>query len=45
VLVPKIVTTMNVARAHLRLAPVARPAFAVPTVAREDRRHHPRPPA
>jgi SulP family sulfate permease len=29
---------LNVARAHLGLEPVARPAFAVPTVRREDRR-------
>lgn len=34
----------NVARAHLGLATVPRPEFAVPTVAREDRRRQPRPP-
>jgi SulP family sulfate permease len=44
-LVGNIDDALNVARAHLGLEPVARPAFAVPTVAREDRRHHPRPPA
>jgi SulP family sulfate permease len=33
---------LNVARAHLGLATEARPGFAVPTVAREDRRRHPR---
>jgi sulfate permease, SulP family len=36
---------LNVARVHLGLEPVARPEFAVPTVAREDRRRRPRPPA
>ncbi len=36
---------LNAARAHLGLAQIARPAFAVPTVAREDRRREPRPPA
>jgi SulP family sulfate permease len=44
-LVGNIDDALNVARAHLGLEPVARPAFAVPTVAREDRRVHPRPPA
>jgi SulP family sulfate permease len=44
-LVGNIDDALNVARAHLGLEPVARPAFAVPTVAREDRRQHPRPPA
>jgi SulP family sulfate permease len=34
---------LNVARAHLGLEPAPRPEFAVPTVAREDRRRHPRP--
>jgi SulP family sulfate permease len=33
---------LNVARAHLGLERVARPAFAVPTVRREDRRRAPR---
>jgi len=33
---------LNVARAHLGLATETRPGFAVPTVAREDRRRHPR---
>jgi SulP family sulfate permease len=33
---------LNLARAHLGLATEARPGFAVPTVAREDRRRHPR---
>jgi SulP family sulfate permease len=44
-LVGNIDDALNVTRAHLGLAPVSRPAFAVPTVAREDRRRHPRPPA
>jgi SulP family sulfate permease len=35
---------LNVAREHLGLEPLPRPEFAVPTVAREDRRRHPRPP-
>jgi SulP family sulfate permease len=35
---------LNAARAHLGLPPVDRPSFAVPTVAREDRRQQPRPP-
>jgi len=44
-LVGNIDDALNVARVHLGLALVGRPAFAVPTVAREDRRHHPRPPS
>ena len=44
-LVGNIDDALNAARAHLGLELVAPPAFAVPTVAREDRRHHPRPPA
>jgi SulP family sulfate permease len=44
-LVGNIDDALNVARAHLGLAPVARAAFATPTVAREDRRRQPRPPA
>jgi sulfate permease, SulP family len=43
-LVGNIDDALNVARAHLGLAPVARAAFATPTVAREDRRRQPRPP-
>ena len=35
---------LNVARAHLGLAAVPRAVFAIPTVAREDRRRQPRPP-
>ena len=42
-LVGNIDDALNVARAHLDLEPVPRPEFAVPTVAREDRRHEPRP--
>ena len=42
-LVGNIDDALNVARIHLGLAPVERPVFAVPTVAREDRRRHPRP--
>jgi SulP family sulfate permease len=34
---------LNLAREHLGLATVPRPPFAVPTVAREDRRQQPRP--
>jgi SulP family sulfate permease len=34
---------LNLARKHLGLPAVSRPPFAVPTVAREDRRQHPRP--
>jgi SulP family sulfate permease len=34
---------LNLARAHLGLPGVPRPPFAVPTVAREDRRQSPRP--
>jgi hypothetical protein len=34
---------LNVARAHLGLEAAPRPEFAVPTVAREDRRRQPRP--
>jgi SulP family sulfate permease len=34
---------LNLAREHLGLPTVPRPPFAVPTVAREDRREHPRP--
>jgi sulfate permease, SulP family len=41
-LVGNIDDALNVARAHLGLAPVARAAFATPTVAREDRRRQPR---
>ncbi len=44
-LVGNIDDALNAARAHLGLEPVARPAFAVPAVAREDRRRVPRPPA
>ena len=44
-LVGNIDDALNVARVHLGLEPVARPAFAVPTVAREERRSHPRPPS
>jgi SulP family sulfate permease len=33
---------LNLARTHLGLATEARPGFAVPTVAREERRRHPR---
>jgi SulP family sulfate permease len=44
-LVGNIDDALNVARAHLNLAPVEAPQFAIPTVAREDRRRHPRPPA
>jgi SulP family sulfate permease len=43
-LVGNIDDALNVARVHLGLAPVEPPQFAVPTVAREDRRRHPRPP-
>ena len=43
-LVGNIDDALNVARAHLGLEPVGRPDFAVPTVAREDRRRQPRPP-
>jgi SulP family sulfate permease len=43
-LVGNIDDALNAARAHLGLAPAERPAFAVPTVAREDRRRQPRPP-
>ncbi len=42
-LVGNIDDALNVARAHLDLEPVPRPEFAVPTVAREDRRQQPRP--
>jgi SulP family sulfate permease len=41
-LVGNIDDALNVARAHLGLEAVARPAFAVPTVRREDRRRQPR---
>jgi SulP family sulfate permease len=44
-LVGNIDEALNVARVHLGLEPVPRPEFAVPTVAREDRRRRPRPPA
>jgi len=44
-LVGNIDDALNVARAQLGLARVDRPTFATPTVAREDRRRHPRPPA
>ncbi|HKT59228.1 MAG TPA: sulfate permease [Gemmatimonadales bacterium] len=44
-LVGNIDDALNVARAHLGLATAERPGFAVPTVAREDRRRHPRPKA
>ncbi len=40
-LVGNIDDALNAARAHLGLEPVARPAFAVPAVAREDRRRAP----
>ncbi len=43
-LVGNIDDALNAARAHLGLAPVPHAAFAVPTVAREDRRREPRPP-
>lgn len=43
-LVGNVDDALNAARAHLGLAPVDRPSFAVPTVAREDRRQQPRPP-
>ena len=43
-LVGNIDDALNAARAHLGLAAVDRPSFAVPTVAREDRRQQPRPP-
>jgi SulP family sulfate permease len=36
---------LDPARVHLGLAPAEAPQFAVPTVAREGRRRHPRPPA
>ena len=42
-LVGNIDDALNAARLHLGLAPVDRPAFAVPTLAREDRRRQPRP--
>jgi len=42
-LVGNIDDALNVARAHLGLATVAPPMFAVPTVAREDRRRRPWP--
>jgi len=42
-LVGNIDDALNVARAHLGLATVAPPTFAVPTVTREDRRRRPRP--
>jgi hypothetical protein len=44
-LVGNIDDALNVAREHLGLEALPRPEFAVPTVAREDRRRHPRPPA
>jgi sulfate permease, SulP family len=44
-LVGNIDDALNVARVHLGLEPVPRPAFAVPSVAREDRRRQPRPSA
>jgi hypothetical protein len=44
-LVGNIDDALNVARVHLGLAPVETPQFAVPTVAREDRRRQPRPPS
>jgi SulP family sulfate permease len=43
-LVGNIDDALNVARAHLGLAEEPRPEFAVPTVAREDRRKQPRSP-
>jgi sulfate permease, SulP family len=43
-LVGNIDDALNVARAHLGLPVEARPTFATPTVAREDRRRQPRPP-
>jgi len=44
-LVGNIDDALNQARVHLGLVPLPRPAFAVPAVAREDRRRLPRPPA
>ena len=44
-LVGNIDEALNLARAHLDLPPAERPAFAVPTVAREDRRRQPRRPS
>jgi SulP family sulfate permease len=41
-LVGNIDDALNVARVHLGLEPAPRPPFATPTVAREDRRRHPR---
>ena len=41
-LVGNVDDALNLARVHLGLAPVTAPTFAVPTVAREDRRRHPR---
>jgi SulP family sulfate permease len=42
-LVGNIDDALNLARVHLGMAPAQRPDFAVPTVAREDRRHPPGP--
>jgi anti-anti-sigma regulatory factor len=41
-LVGNVDDALNLARVHLGLAPVTAPTFAIPTVAREDRRRHPR---
>ena len=41
-LVGNVDDALNLARVHLGLAPVKARTFAVPTVAREDRRRHPR---
>ncbi len=43
-LVGNIDDARNIARVEIGLAPKARPDFAVPTVAREERRRQPRPP-
>jgi SulP family sulfate permease len=43
-LVGNIDDALNLARTEIGLAPEARPEFAVPTVAREERRGQPRPP-
>jgi hypothetical protein len=40
--VPAMDDALNVARVRLGLEPVKRPAFAVPTVRRQDRRRQPR---
>jgi hypothetical protein len=43
-LVGNIDDALNLARIEIGLASESRPDFAVPTVAREDRRRHARPP-